>query len=234
MGGHVPAARRKLKMAILARPAGKVRKVWRPGRRGLACPRLPLEPARRGKEPEVASLADAVAKRGRQGHQHPAGARPSGLRGGRAASKVRPQRRGALLGIARATGCSKRTVCRGHVGSGLKRGVSRRQAADRTAWYRSLKPYWGQPTVRNVRGGDWQRGGWWDEAPAPPSKERRAETPNLRLRAPVLYPTGVFLGAVLYLEQALQPDEVKAAVRSCGLPTSMAMSEPHMGRRIPS
>ena len=29
-----------------------------------------------------------------------------------------------------------------------------------------------------------------DEAPAPQSKERRSETPNLRLRAPVLYPTG--------------------------------------------
>src|SRR5216683_3062017 len=40
----------------------------------------------------------------------------------------------------------------GMSGIGLKRGVSRRKATDRTAWYLSLKPYWGKPTVRNFRG----------------------------------------------------------------------------------
>src|SRR5712691_11851135 len=32
---------------------------------------------------------------------------------------------------------------------------------------------------------------WSDEDPAPPSQERRAETPDLRLCAPVLYSTGL-------------------------------------------
>src|SRR5712691_2538682 len=34
-----------------------------------------------------------------------------------------------------------------------------------------------------------KRGLWSDEDPAPPSKERRSETPDLRLCAPVLYST---------------------------------------------
>ena len=38
-----------------------------------------------------------------------------------------------------------------------------------------------------------------DEEPAPQSKERRAETPNLRLRAPVLYPTHAISGKRLFL-----------------------------------
>ena len=42
MGVHVPDSRRKLKAAILESTAVKVRKVWRPGRKVLACPRPPL------------------------------------------------------------------------------------------------------------------------------------------------------------------------------------------------
>jgi hypothetical protein len=72
----------------------------------------------------------------------------------------------------------------------LQRGARRRQGPDRTAWCLSVKPSWGKPTGRHWRGGGWQRERWWDEAPAPQSKERRSETPNRRLRAPVLYPTG--------------------------------------------
>jgi RNA-directed DNA polymerase len=72
----------------------------------------------------------------------------------------------------------------------LQRGARRRQGPDRTAWCLSVKPSWGKPTGRHCRGGGWQRERWWDEAPAPQSKERRSETPNRRLRAPVLYPTG--------------------------------------------
>src|SRR4030095_11662570 len=77
----------------------------------------------------------------------------------------------------------------GMSGIRLKRGAGWRKAPDRTAWCLSLKPYWGKPTARNFRGGGWKRERWLDEAPAPQSKERRAETPKLRLRAPVLYPT---------------------------------------------
>jgi hypothetical protein len=47
-------------------------------------------------------------------------------------------------------------------GSGRKRGVSRRQAADRTVWDLRLQPYWGKPTVRHLRGGrlePWVMGG---------------------------------------------------------------------------
>jgi RNA-directed DNA polymerase len=72
----------------------------------------------------------------------------------------------------------------------LQRGARRRQGPDRTAWCLSVKPSWGKPTGRHCRGGGWQRERWWDEAPAPQSKERRSETPNRRLRASVLYPTG--------------------------------------------
>ena len=75
----------------------------------------------------------------------------------------------------------------------LKCGAGWRKAPNRTAWCLSLKPYWGKPTVRNFRGGGWKRERWLDEAPAPQSKERRSETPNLRLRAPVLYPTALII-----------------------------------------
>jgi RNA-directed DNA polymerase len=71
-----------------------------------------------------------------------------------------------------------------------KRGARRRKGPDRTAWCLSVKPYWGKPTGRHLRGGGWKRERWLDEAPAPQSRERRSETPNRRLRAPVLYPTG--------------------------------------------
>jgi len=81
MGAHVPDSRRKLQAAILERTVAEVRKVWRPGRRTLACQRLSREPAELGHEAEVSRRADEVATRGRKGQHPPAGARPSGLRG---------------------------------------------------------------------------------------------------------------------------------------------------------
>ena len=80
MGVHVPDSRRKLQAAILERTAVKVRKVWRPGRRILACRRPFLYPAMLGSEAEVFRLADEVAKRRRKGQQNPSGVRTSGLR----------------------------------------------------------------------------------------------------------------------------------------------------------
>ena len=189
-GGHGPDSRRKLQAAILDRTGAEVRQVWRPGRRSLACPRPLREPALRGSAAEVCRLADEVAKRRRKGQQNPAGARTSGLRwdeqrhrsahrGGAPGRRTRVSKAGA--NAARSAGMS---------GSRRKRGVWWRKAPDRTAGCLSVKPSWGKPPGRNVRGGGWKRGRWSDEAPAPPSKAWRAETPDLRLRAPVLSPTG--------------------------------------------
>src|SRR6266851_5259548 len=105
-----------------------------------------------GKEPEVSRLADEVAKRGRQGQQNPAGARTSGLRGDEL--RQRSAHRGGepcwWSPVPKAAANARYSA--GMSGIGLKRGVSRRKATDRTAWYLSLKPYWGKPTVRNFRG----------------------------------------------------------------------------------
>src|SRR5262249_30954867 len=90
--------------------------------------------------------------------------------------------------VSKAGANAKRSA--GMSGIRLKRGARRRKVSDRTAWCLSLKPYWGKPPGRHVRGGGWKRGRWSDEAPAPSSKEWRSETPDLRRRAPVLDTTG--------------------------------------------
>ena len=58
------------------------------------------------------------------------------------------------------------------------------------ARHQSLKPYWGKPTVRNFRGGAGNVRDGRTRTPLHTSKEWRAETLGLRLRAPVLYSTG--------------------------------------------
>jgi hypothetical protein len=57
------------------------------------------------------------------------------------------------------------------------------------ARHQSLKPYWGKPTVRNFRGGAGNVRDGRTRTPLHISKEWRAETLGLRLRAPVLYST---------------------------------------------
>src|SRR5215831_10346106 len=57
------------------------------------------------------------------------------------------------------------------------------------ARHQSLKPYWGNPTVRNFRGGAGNVRDGRTRIPLHISKEWRVETLGLRLRAPVLYST---------------------------------------------
>jgi hypothetical protein len=57
------------------------------------------------------------------------------------------------------------------------------------ARHQGLKPYWGKPTVRNFRGGAGNVRDGRTRTPLHASKEWRAETLGLRLRAPVLYST---------------------------------------------
>jgi hypothetical protein len=57
------------------------------------------------------------------------------------------------------------------------------------ARHQGLKPYWGQPTVRNFRGGAGNVRDGRTRTPLHLSKEWRAETLGLRLRAPVPYST---------------------------------------------
>jgi hypothetical protein len=158
MGAPVPDSRRKLQAAILDRTVVQVRQVWRPGRRILECHRLPLEPAQLGHEAEVSRRADEVAKRRRQGQQHPSGARTSGLRWDeqRPRSAHRGGEPGRRTRVSKAGATAARSA--GRSGSRRKRGARRRKVPDRTVWCLSLKPYWGKPTVRHVRGGGWQRG----------------------------------------------------------------------------
>jgi hypothetical protein len=52
-----------------------------------------------------------------------------------------------------------------------------------------LEAVLGKPHCTALERGGRKRGRWLDEAPASPSKERRAATPDLRLCAPVLYST---------------------------------------------
>jgi hypothetical protein len=168
MGGvHGPDARRKLQTAILERTAVQVRQVWRPGRRSLAGQRPFLYPAKLGSETEVCRPADAVAKRGRKGQQHPAGARTAGRRWG--AQRPRSAHRGGAPGrrtrVSKAGATAPRSA--GMSGSRRKRGARWRKAPDRTAGCLRLKPYWGKPPVRHGRGGGWQRARWVDEEPAP-------------------------------------------------------------------
>jgi hypothetical protein len=139
-----------------------------------------------GREGEVSRLADEVAKRGKRRQQNSSGARTSGLKwdGQRHRSAHRGGEPGRRTRVSKAGANAERSA--GMSGIRRKRGAIRRKVPDRTAWGLSLKPYWGKPTVRHFRGG---RGRWSDEAPAPQSKEWRSETPDLRLRAPVLYPT---------------------------------------------
>jgi hypothetical protein len=160
LGAHRPASRRQLQAAILESPARQVRQVWSPGRRSLACPRPPLEPAKRGSETAVCRPAAAGAKRGRQGPHTPAGARPAGLRGGeqRPRSVPRGGAPGRRTPVAQAGANAARSA--GMSGSRRKRGARRRQGPDRPAWCLRLKPYWGKPTARHLRGGGWHRGGW--------------------------------------------------------------------------
>src|SRR4029453_9094900 len=147
----------------------------------------------------------------RQGHHNPSGARTSGRRWG--AQRHRSAHRGGepdrRTRVSKAGANASRSA--GMSGIRRKRGARRRKGPDRTAWCLSVKPYWGKPTGRHLRGGGWKRERWLDEAPAPQSRERRSETPNRRLRAPVLYPTGDFGQSV----QGVDPRERLRVNPSC-------------------